>query len=67
MEGMMREQLTDAQKDAMHQERICPKCGKPEMRPTYEPYELRCWDCGFWWDDYTGKEVHIKWEDDDES
>jgi tRNA(Ile2) C34 agmatinyltransferase TiaS len=34
----------------------CPKCNI-EMQPTYEPYELRCPKCGYWWDTYTGKEI----------
>lgn len=36
---------------------ICPKDGT-EMRPTYEPYEHRCPKCGYWFDDWTGKEIN---------
>lgn len=50
--------LSESQKESMIQQRVCPKCGG-EMRPTYEPYELRCWECGFWWDTYTDKEVDV--------
>jgi hypothetical protein len=51
-------QLSEKQKEAMIQHRVCPKCDG-EMRPTYEPYELRCWECGFWWDTYTNAEVDV--------
>jgi hypothetical protein len=37
---------------------LCPKCNI-QMGPTYEPYELRCSKCGYWFDTYTGKEVVI--------
>jgi len=40
----------------MIRNRICPKC-YGAMQPTYEPYELRCEKCGYWWDTYTGKEI----------
>lgn len=38
--------------------RLCPKC-RIEMGPTYEPYELRCDSCGFWFDTYTGKHIRF--------
>ena len=38
--------------------RLCPKC-RVEMQTTYEPYELRCTSCGFWFDTYTGKPITI--------
>jgi len=28
------------------------------MRQTYEPYEHRCSKCGYWFDDWTGKEIN---------
>lgn len=34
----------------------CPKC-KTKMGTTYEPYEFRCGNCGYWFDTWTGKEI----------
>lgn len=38
--------------------RLCPKC-HTEMQPTYQPYELRCPNCSFWFDTYTGKPINL--------
>jgi len=35
----------------------CPQCQQGIMRATYEPYECRCDHCGYWWDQWTGREV----------
>lgn len=40
---------------------ICPNC-YTEMQATYEPYQVRCPKCGFWFDTYTGKPISFAGE-----
>lgn len=44
---------------------ICPKCNI-KMGPTYEPYERRCTKCGYWFDEWTGKEVTFDFGEPDD-